>query len=164
MPERLRWIRLKSLKEIICEGYSRGIIWETIFFYLKFEKYSEMILNLNSKFISTRMMMYETSNSSDSRMFDSSFSLTSRDKASDTMCCLSDLCLMMRLNRWIYSKTRISRRFNLSMKLIIRDVCLAILNAVSWFVNRIVDFLKDSIIWRIFLMMKTMSAIFNWID
>jgi hypothetical protein len=149
-----------------------------IFFHLESIEYSLMIFTLNSSFISIKIVMnnafsfimlitmsviIKASSSSESNEF-SSFSLASRNKTSDTMCCLSDLCLMMMLNRWIYSKARTSRRFNLSMKLIISDVCLTILKAASWFVKKIVDFLNDSIMWRIFLMIKTIFAIFSFVS
>jgi hypothetical protein len=42
-----------------------------------------------------------------------------------------------------------------------RLVCLTILRANSWSVKRMMNFLEDSIMWRIFLMMKIMSAIFS---
>ncbi len=133
---------------------------KTLFHFL-FLKYSAIIFFLNVEFISIKMMMNKASSSSDSKMLNSSFPLTSRNKASDTMCCLSDLCLMITLKRWIYSKARISRRFNLSIKVMTRLVCLTILRANSWSVKRMMNFLEDSIMWRIFLMMKIMSAIFS---
>jgi hypothetical protein len=107
-----------------------------------FLKYSAIIFFLNAKFISIKMIMNKAFSSFNSRMLNSSFSLTSRNKAFDTMCCLFDLCLIITLKRWIYSKAWISWRFDLSMKVITRLVYLTILKANSWSMTKMMNFFK----------------------
>lgn len=95
----------------------------------------------------------------------SRFVLVRWKRALRTTCYFLSLWRNSSSKRWMYSKTQTRRKFSLFVNVVFKLLYLAILKIASWSIKTIVDvFLKQSIIWRIFLRIQTMSTNSNSID